>query len=94
MHSGQSTEEHSLHITFGVQLLTKHWALRKLWELSEDSEALRDALPPNLGGQDFTTLAGELVELFRDSLAELPADTVALRLRSAQRLSVLGQEPK
>ncbi|MEU3562307.1 JmjC domain-containing protein [Kitasatospora sp. NPDC006786] len=94
VHAGRSTEEHSLHITFGVQLLTKHWALRKLWELCEDSEGLRDALPPNLGGQDFTKLAGELVALFGGGLAELPTDAVALRLRSAQRLSVLGQEPK
>lgn len=94
VHAGQSAEEHSLHITFGVQLLTKHWALRKLWELCEDSEELRDALPPNLGGQDFAALAGNLVKLFGDSLAELPTSKTALRLRSAQRLSVLGQEPK
>ncbi|MFJ3219907.1 JmjC domain-containing protein [Kitasatospora sp. NPDC086801] len=95
VHAGQSTAtEHSLHITFGVQLLTRHWALRKLVDLAEDSEELRDALPPNLGGRDFLALAGEVRGLLGQWLAVQPEEPSALRLRSAQRLSVLNQEPK
>ncbi|MER5637481.1 cupin domain-containing protein [Kitasatospora sp. NPDC002227] len=94
VHAGQSTEEYSLHLTFGVQLLTVHYALRKLLELGEDTEELREALPPNLGGQDFGTLAERLVGLLGDWSSTLPTDQFALRLRSAQRLSVLGREPR
>ncbi|GAA0660134.1 hypothetical protein GCM10010193_08820 [Kitasatospora atroaurantiaca] len=94
VHAGQSTEEHSLHITFGVQLLTVHWALRKLLDLGEDNEELREALPPNLGGQDFLSLAGRLRGTLGEWLSDQPDAPSALRLRSAQRLSVLNQEPK
>ncbi|MDH6113653.1 hypothetical protein P3T36_007920 [Kitasatospora sp. MAP12-15] len=95
VHAGQSLEEdHSLHITFGVQLLTVHWALRRLLDLGEDNEELREALPPNLGGQDFLSLTGQLRDTLGNWLMRLPEESPALRLRSAQRLSVLNQEPK
>ncbi|MET8626189.1 cupin domain-containing protein [Kitasatospora sp. NPDC004669] len=95
VHAGRSTEsEHSLHITLGVQLLTVHWALRKLLELGEETEELRAALPPDLGGQDFLDLSAQLWALFVEWVTKQPAEPPALRLRSAQRLSVLNQEPK
>ncbi|MCZ4097290.1 MULTISPECIES: JmjC domain-containing protein [unclassified Streptomyces] len=95
VHSGRSaSDEPSLHITMGVQLLTWHWVIKRLAVLAEEDEAMRAALPPDLGGRDMEDLFNVGRETIMQWLAELDVEKAGLNLRSGQRLSVIGMERK
>ncbi|MEV7022137.1 hypothetical protein [Kitasatospora sp. NPDC093558] len=68
--------------------------MKKLLELGEESEQLRAAMPPDLSGRDFLDLSAQLRSVLVEWVTKQPSEPPALRLRSAQRLSVLNQEPK
>ncbi|MEV7775644.1 cupin domain-containing protein [Kitasatospora sp. NPDC086791] len=94
VHAGQTgPEHHSLHITFGVQLLTEHWALGKLLEAGGESAELRAALPPDLAGRNFEDLAEHLRSTLLRWATEQPLEQLVMRLRSAQRMSIFHGEP-
>ncbi|WP_405009233.1 JmjC domain-containing protein [Kitasatospora sp. NBC_01539] len=60
VHFGHTTAEHSLHVTFGVQLLTRHWLLQQLLDQAVEDPAVRAALPPDLSSyavEDLVTRA-------------------------------------
>ncbi|MFJ5884449.1 JmjC domain-containing protein [Kitasatospora cineracea] len=94
VHAGRTTDLHSLHITFGVQLLTEHWALEKLLAAGAESAELRGALPPDLGGRDFEELAERLRATLVQWVTAQPVDDLVMRLRSAQRMSIFHGTPQ
>jgi hypothetical protein len=90
VHFGHTTDEHSLHITFGVQLLTRHWVLQQLVEQAAEMPEMREALPPGLSTHPVEGLvddARNAVRAFLDSLdPQLAGHPVYIR----QQRAVLG----
>ncbi|WP_030057147.1 MULTISPECIES: JmjC domain-containing protein [Streptomyces] len=95
VHAGRTgPDQHSLHLTFGVQLLTEHWALQKLLEAGGESVELRGALPPNLAGADFEALAEHLRSTLVKWVTDQSAEELGAKLRSAQRMSIYHGTPQ
>ncbi|MCC9307657.1 cupin domain-containing protein [Kitasatospora sp. RB6PN24] len=90
VHFGHTTERHALHITFGVQLLTRHWVLRQLLDQATEHPALRAALPPGLSSRPAENVARDSLTTLADWLDLLDPAVVGRRLQSDQQLAVLG----
>ncbi len=93
VHFGATETEHSLHITFGVQLLTRHWVLQRLLDQAAECAPLRAALPPALSEHRIEAV----VEDARSHLAAFLADLDPVRaggpISTQQQLAVLGVRP-
>ncbi|MGF1427118.1 cupin domain-containing protein [Kitasatospora sp. LaBMicrA B282] len=91
VHFGHTTTEHSLHITFGVQLLTRHWLLGRLLQQATDDPKLRAALPPGLSAWSIEDFTAQARSTLSDFLLHLHVNlaTAGEMLQSAQQCAVL-----
>ncbi|MCM2419717.1 cupin domain-containing protein [Streptomyces sp. RKAG293] len=92
VHHGHTTTRRSLHITFGVQLLTRFWLVQQLLAHVTADPYLRAALPPDLSNNDMAALIAQTGQGLADQLAALDPHAPAAAVRTAQQLSVLGVE--
>ncbi|MDJ0346735.1 cupin domain-containing protein [Streptomyces sp. PH10-H1] len=90
VHHGHTTDRRSLHITFGVQLLTRFWLVQQLLAHVTADPYLRAALPPNLSNEDMEALIAQTGQGLADRLAALDPQAPAAAVRTAQQFSVLG----
>lgn len=90
VHHGRTVGRRSLHITFGVQLLTRYWLIQQLLQHVTNDAYLRAALPPDLSTTDMEDLIHRTGQGLADRLLALNPCEPAAAIRSAQQLSVLG----
>ncbi|GAB2572701.1 hypothetical protein GCM10027168_01940 [Streptomyces capparidis] len=92
VHHGRTGEEHSLHVTLGVQLLTRHWVLERLVDKLTEEVELRAALPPGLSDADFAQLVLDTAALAVDTINGWEEAPVGQDLWLAQQMAMLGRK--
>ncbi|SDT69915.1 Cupin superfamily protein [Streptomyces sp. TLI_053] len=90
VHFGATGAEHSLHITFGVQLLTRHWVLQHLLDQAAESAPLRAALPPALSEHPIEAIVDDARKQLAAFLADLDPAKAGDPISTQQQLAVLG----
>ncbi|MET8629788.1 cupin domain-containing protein [Kitasatospora sp. NPDC004669] len=90
VHYGHTTSLHSLHITFGVQLLTRHWVLQQLLDQAAETPALRAALPPGLSSHPADDVVADTRAALFGSLDALDLTTSGELVQGKQQCAVLG----
>ncbi|SOB83121.1 JmjC domain-containing protein [Streptomyces sp. 1331.2] len=83
-------DEHSLHITFGVQLLTRHWVLQQLVDQAAEWSELRAALPPALSSHPIERIVEDARTTLRAFLDSLDTEQAGAPIHMHQQLAVLG----
>ncbi|MFD4659358.1 JmjC domain-containing protein [Kitasatospora sp. NPDC058444] len=90
VHAGSTTEdEHSLHITLGVQLLTLHWVVQQLVGQAANDLDVRAALPPTLGAYPIESVIENARTALRSYLDALDLDKVGPAIQNGRELAVL-----
>jgi ribosomal protein L16 Arg81 hydroxylase len=74
----------STHITIGVHLLTRRWAVDQLLAHSEDDPAMRQALPPHLSPQTLPAVVEQTADAVRGVLDRLNLGEHAVAMRRKQ----------
>ncbi|WP_051967655.1 JmjC domain-containing protein [Kitasatospora mediocidica] len=90
IHYGHTDDAPSLHITFGVQLLTRHWILQQLTDQAAEHPELRAALPPNLSAQRVEELLADTTDALLSWLEGLDPARAGAPIHTSQQLAVLG----
>lgn len=83
IHAAEALGETSIHITVGVQPVTRYQLVRHLLELAQQDEALRASLPMgiDLGDPDVLSVhLAQTVEALRRHLDDVAVDAVARRV--------------
>ncbi len=90
VHYGHTTRDHSLHITFGIQLLTRHWVLQQLLDQAAEHPDLRVALPPGLSAKPVESVVTHAVDALRQFLDTLDPAQAGHPIYIRQQRAVLG----
>ncbi|WP_405018191.1 cupin domain-containing protein [Kitasatospora sp. NBC_00070] len=90
VHYGHTTDAPSAHITFGVQLLTRHWVLQQVLDAAAERPELRAALPPGLSGHPVESIVEDTRTAVLAFLAELDPVQAGAPIHRRQQLAVLG----
>ncbi|MEV7777782.1 cupin domain-containing protein [Kitasatospora sp. NPDC088351] len=90
VHFGSTGDEHSLHITFGVQLLTRHWVLEQLVEQAAEWSVARAALPPALSEHRIESIVEDARNTLLQFLDSLDPAQAGVPISTKQQLAVLG----
>jgi hypothetical protein len=92
VHHGWTEKEHSLHITFGVQLLTRHWLVERLADAAADDPRFREALPPGLSGAEFDRTIETVTSTLDEWTKEADLRKVGHAVWLEQQNAMLGQK--
>lgn len=92
VHHGHTEEARSTHITFGVQLLTRHWILERLVDAAAADPAFRVGLPPDLSQADFGRLGETVAASLSDWFAGAKWATIGHDVWLAQQAAMLGRK--
>ncbi|MDH6132358.1 hypothetical protein P3T37_001743 [Kitasatospora sp. MAA4] len=90
IHYGHTETAASLHMTFGVQLLTRHWILQQLADQAAEHPALRAALPPNLSAQRVEDIVADTATTLLSWLGALDPVRAGAQIHTSQQLAVVG----
>ncbi|MFF7994767.1 JmjC domain-containing protein [Kitasatospora xanthocidica] len=82
--------EHSLHITFGVQLLTRYWLVQQLADMAGDDAVMRQALPPGLSSYPVEQLVADTRTDLTAYLDGLHLTEAGQPIHTRQQRAVLG----
>ncbi|MEU9126548.1 cupin domain-containing protein [Kitasatospora sp. NPDC048540] len=90
VHFGHTTDQHSLHITFGIQVLTRHWVLAQLLDQATEHVPLRAALPPGLSSYPADALVADTRAALWTFLDQLDLTASGGAVQGKQQCAVLG----
>ncbi|WP_329584283.1 cupin domain-containing protein [Kitasatospora sp. NBC_01250] len=90
IHFGHTEDQQSIHITLGVQLLTRHWVLQQLADQAAEHPEMRAALPPNLSALHVEDIVGDTTSTLQAWLAGLDPAQAGGPIHISQQLAVYG----